>query len=80
MYLIPTKDCQILIKIYTIRGLRIKTIDEGIIYSAGYNIVEWDGKDDFGNDIARGIYVYKIIATDLNGNETSVIGKMIKGF
>lgn len=75
-----TKDCQILIKIYTIRGLRIKTIDEGIIYSAGYNIVEWDGKDDFGNDIARGIYVYKIIATDLNGNETSVIGKMIKGF
>jgi len=75
-----TRDCYVKIKIFTIRGLLIKTIDDGIIYPAGFNRIEWDGKDNFNDIISRGVYIYKIYAEDLEGKTFTYIGKMVKGY
>ncbi len=51
------------IHIYTISGRLVKTIDllalEDVNF--GYNITEysWDGRDEFGDALANGVYIYK---------------------
>lgn len=54
-------DLDILVTIYTISGKIIKTI-EATQYASGFRIddIHWDGKDDFGSDIGKGVYLYKI--------------------
>ena len=58
------------IQILTVSGKLVRTItvDElGPIY-IGRNITEfrWDGRDDFGDQLANGVYLYRVI-TSLNG-------------
>lgn len=52
---------EIRIKIYTVAGRLIQTL-ESISANAGFNHLRWDGRDADGDDIANGIYLYKIIA------------------
>ncbi len=64
------------IKIYTINGRIIREL-EGISV-AGYNDeLSWDGRDEDGDLVANGIYLYKIILTD-NGKSKEVIEKMVR--
>ena len=46
---------------FTVSGKLVKTIQEEVI-AEGYRVtgIEWDGTDDFGNPIGRGVYVYKV--------------------
>jgi hypothetical protein len=66
------------INIYTIAGRLIKKI---ITYpaqlSANFNSIYWDGKDEDGNNISNGVYLYKIILTK-DGRSESIINKMVK--
>ncbi len=80
------------IQIMTITGKIVKTImrDELGMLHIGRNITEyaWDGKDDFGDKLANGVYLYKV-QTKLNGQSiehqsseadqyfTKEIGKMV---
>ncbi|MCF7886368.1 MAG: type IX secretion system sortase PorU [Candidatus Marinimicrobia bacterium] len=74
-----TRDARIQIKIYTIRGLLIREINPGTTFPAGFNTIYWDGKDDFGDKISRGIYLYKISAeAQITEENESYIGKMVK--
>lgn len=52
---------EVIIKVYTISGRLIKTIDGNYIYSDGFNHIHWDGHDEDGDVIANGVYPYKII-------------------
>ena len=58
---LTSTDLDILITIYTISGKVIKTI-EATKYATGFRIdgIHWDGTDDFGSDIGKGVYLYKI--------------------
>ena len=58
-------DLDILIRIYTISGKLIKTI-EHTLFSAGNRVNEiyWDGRDDFGDRIGIGVYPYKVLIKD----------------
>jgi len=49
------------VSIYTVSGRLVKTIEEQII-SSGFRItnVNWDGTDDFGDRLAKGVYLYKV--------------------
>ena len=51
---------EILIKIYTISGRLIRTIEGNAVGSDGFNHVYWDGLDDDGDRLANGVYLYKI--------------------
>lgn len=66
-----TMDIQV--QIFSISGKLVKTI-ETQINSQGSRLglgdcIQWNGKDDFGSDLAKGVYVYKIKAQAQGGTE-----------
>lgn len=60
------------IHIFTITGRLVKVIDlhASNDVKMGYNITDiaWDGRDEFGDPLANGVYIYKVKAK-LNGKE-----------
>jgi len=47
------------LSIFNVVGQKIRTLIDRQ-KEAGYHSVIWDGKDEFGNEVASGIYVYRI--------------------
>ena len=62
-YLLNNNIVEVTIKIYTVAGRLIKII-QSASNQIGYNETYWDGRDEFGDKIANGVYFYKIIAKD----------------
>ncbi|NWF90657.1 MAG: hypothetical protein HXY50_14505 [Ignavibacteriaceae bacterium] len=63
---------EFLIKVYTIAGRLIREISvPPSQMSIGFNRIYWDGKDQDGDEIANGMYFYRVISR-LN-NETKII-------
>lgn len=58
------------IKIFTTAGRLIKEINTPAY--VGYNSIYWDGKDDDGDYIANGTYLYKMIIQGNSQIETSI--------
>jgi flagellar hook assembly protein FlgD len=54
-------------KVYNMLGQKVKTLINQN-QEAGYYSVEWDGRNNFGNPVSSGIYLYRIKA----GNFISV--------
>lgn len=60
----PANDAalvEVTIKIYTVSGRLIRTIDGQYLQQPGYNYYPWDGRDTDGDILANGVYLYKII-------------------
>ncbi|MEZ4689452.1 MAG: FlgD immunoglobulin-like domain containing protein [Ignavibacteria bacterium] len=57
------------VKIFTVTGRVIKEIDAPA--NIGYNSIHWDGKDNDGDYIANGVYLYKFILQEDSQTETS---------
>jgi hypothetical protein len=60
-YALP-KEAQVTFEIYNVLGVRIRTLLAGQTKSAGFYTMTWDGKDDAGNSMSSGIYLYRINA------------------
>lgn len=74
---------EINISIYTISGKMVKTIhveELGPIY-IGNNITEyaWDGKDEFGDQLANGVYLYRV-NIEIDGQKVDVRKTDADGF
>ena len=71
-------DLNIIIHILTISGRLIKTI-ETTESSSSKRIgpIKWNGRDDFGDPIGRGVYLYKISVENSNGNRINKIQKLV---
>ncbi|MDX1447376.1 T9SS type A sorting domain-containing protein, partial [Lishizhenia sp.] len=65
------------IEIYTVSGILVKTINKEIL-SDGFRSegIKWDGLDEFGDQLAKGLYIYKIKVRTPDGKETSAIEKL----
>ncbi len=64
------------IKIYTIAGRLIRKIEE-LNVEGNFVKVNWDGRDEDGNQIANGTYLYKLIVKTVDGSfNKSVLGKL----
>ena len=61
------------IYIFTIGGKKIKHIKNKNLLN-GFHSIEWDGRNEFGNNIANGVYIYKINAKN-NNQKISYIGR-----
>ena len=48
-------------KIYNSLGQEIRTLADKD-FTAGSHVVIWDGKDQFGHDLASGTYLYRLKA------------------
>lgn len=57
----PGENLDVLIQIFTISGKLIKTISTNI-FSEGTRSapIDWDGRDDFGDKIGKGTYIYRL--------------------
>ncbi|MGZ5190939.1 MAG: type IX secretion system sortase PorU, partial [Flavisolibacter sp.] len=64
----PGTNLQVRIEIYTVSGRLIKTLARTINTPGNRsNEIDWDGRDDYGQKIARGVYVYRLKVMTING-------------
>ena len=65
-------------EIFTLAGQRIKTITE-TFSSGGTKILEWDGRDNQGDEIANGTYIYVLRGRQVGGQEKQITktGKLV---
>ncbi len=66
------------IDIFTVGGRRIQTLDD-VPGSAGANQVYWDGLDHVGDELANGVYLYRILAVSesYRGDKAEAIGRAV---
>ena len=69
---------KVLIQVYTITGKVVKSINQ-TINNEGFRFdgIEWDGKDEFGDKLARGVYVYRVSVTDGSKKTADKIEKLV---
>jgi len=57
----PNEALEVQIQIFTISGKLIKTINKNILTEGTLSrSITWNGLDDFGNKIGKGVYIYKL--------------------
>jgi flagellar hook assembly protein FlgD len=64
------------VKIYTVSGRLIKQIGPDLV--AGTAQLRWDGRDEYGEEVATGVYFYKVELWEEGGTRISKIGKAAK--
>ena len=58
---LTSANIDIVVNIYTISGKLVKSIvDNRFTSGTRLDDINWDGRDDYGNKLAKGIYLYKI--------------------
>ena len=67
IYSLP-KTSRVLLIVYDIFGREIVRLVDGEKH-AGYHQVVWDGRNNQGNPVASGIYIYQIIAEVVQGSD-----------
>ncbi len=59
----PNEPLEVQVQIFTVSGKLIKTINQNVQTTGGLSrSITWNGLDDFGNKIGKGVYVYKLKA------------------
>ncbi|MEO8761365.1 MAG: type IX secretion system sortase PorU [Bacteroidia bacterium] len=66
------------VQIYTITGKVVKTILQ-TVQNQGFRTegISWDGRDDFGDKLARGVYIYKVLVKNSEGSHAQKIEKLV---
>ena len=62
------------LKIFNLKGQLVKTLVNEQV-KAGYHRVVWDGKDNFGTDVATGIYLYRLETKTYNQTKKMMLMK-----
>jgi len=73
----PGEELQLNISIYTVTGKLVKTIRNTILSSGTRsNEVEWNGRDEYGSKIGRGVYIYRLSVRTSDGQQAHKIEKL----
>jgi hypothetical protein len=64
------------IKVYTIAGRLVKSMTNLAPPSDGFNYYFWNGRDDDGDEMANGVYIYKVIVKN-DDQQEEVIEKLV---
>ncbi len=66
------------IRVYTLSGRVIKSIHKEFV-ATGNRVtdIEWDGLDEFGNKIGRGVYVYQLSVTASDNTTVSEVERLV---
>jgi hypothetical protein len=60
--------------VYEISGRKVRTLADGL-WRAGRHTIEWDGKDDLGEAVASGIYLYRLEVGSAALNRKAVLAR-----
>lgn len=76
---IPVQELRVLIRIYNYEGILLRNIESKIFGDSGVkHTIEWDGRDDSGNELKNGIYFYKLRLYSENDKYLERTNKLIK--
>lgn len=68
------EEVDVIIQVYTVNGRLVKTLNGFLPFSDGTvrqdDCIEWDGLDDYGDQLAKGVYLYQV---RLRGSEGTVV-------
>jgi hypothetical protein len=69
---------EVQIQVFTVSGKLVKTIQQTTA-TDGYKIdpIEWDGKDDFGDKLAIGTYIYRVAIQTEDGQYVEKFEKLV---
>ena len=70
-----SKAGQVTVRIMNLRGETVKVISQS--GSFGTNSFEWNGILEDGSVASNGVYIYQVIAKDIEGSSVSARGKII---
>jgi hypothetical protein len=68
----PFEPLDVQVQIFTVTGKVVRTINQSVT-TDGFlcREIKWDGKDDFGDRIGKGVYVYKLTVKSTTTNKTA---------
>jgi hypothetical protein len=75
----PFEMLNVQVQIFTITGKLVKTINQSV-FTEGFlsRELKWDGKDDFGDKIGKGVYVYKLtVQSTIDGKKSEKHEKLV---
>ncbi|AWH74324.1 peptidase C25 [Dokdonia sp. Dokd-P16] len=75
----PFEPLDVQVQIFTVSGKVVKTINQTVV-TEGFlsRSITWDGLDDFGQAIGKGVYVYKItVKSTLTNKRVEKIEKLV---
>ncbi|MDQ3681499.1 MAG: type IX secretion system sortase PorU [Bacteroidota bacterium] len=74
----PATDLQVRIEIFSIGGRIIKTLQKTInTEGTRSNDIDWDGRDEYGDKIGRGVYLYRLTVQRMDGKKASKIQRLL---
>ena len=74
----PGQNLQVKVQIFTVAGKVVKTIKQTINDAGNRSCeVEWDGRDDYGEKIGRGVYLYRLTVITPEGKKKERIEKLV---
>lgn len=74
----PGENLDVLVQIFTISGKLIKTISTSMLTEGNRsNPIDWDGRDDFGDKIGKGTYIYRLKVRTPEGKSAEKIEKIV---
>lgn len=75
----PYEPLEVQVQVLTVTGKVVWTRNQ-IVTTEGFlsKEITWDGKDDFGNKIGKGVYVYKLtVKSNLTNSKTEKFEKLV---
>jgi len=66
---------EVSLEVFTISGRAVRTLAEHHDSEAGTHVVRWDGRDERGQPVASGVYLYRLTVNGRNTSRTMVLLK-----
>lgn len=75
----PNETLQTQVQILTVSGKIVKTINQTIVSDGILSKdIKWDGRDDFGDRIGKGVYIYRLkVKSTVSGQQAEKIEKLV---
>lgn len=74
----PNQPLEAILQVYTVSGKLVKTLKKTFVTSGFHaSELEWDGLDDFGDRIGRGVYVYRLRLRASDGESVQDTQKLV---
>lgn len=72
------QNLDIIVQIFTVSGKLVKSI-ESTQYATGFRSqpISWDGRDDYGDRIGRGVYFYRVKVRTEDGSTAEAYEKLV---
>jgi len=72
------QQIDVLVRIYTVSGRLVKTLGSSIFSDGAIrqdNCMSWDGRDDYGDPLAKGVYLYQVKVRATNAGAAALSGE-----